>query len=169
MKIIYEKHGKARYVQKFSISALKKDPNVKLIGITKKSFEELASGINPPIYLPLGVDDKLFNEKSEENSPLNIGYVGMLETHSVDKGVLSACKEILKINENIQTKTTIVGGPEKKIDEINQLVNEFNQQNNFEIRSFVPHNKVPEIISKFDKYSAYSSIKPRLYDTLPNR
>ena len=25
-----------------------------------------------------------------------------------------------------------------------------NQQNNFEIRSFVPHNKVPEIISKFD-------------------
>ena len=146
----YEKHGKARYVQKFSISALKKDPNVKLIGITKKSFEELDSGINPPIYLPLGVDDKLFNKKSEENSPLNIGYVGMLETHSVDKGVLSACKEILKINENIQTKTTIVGGPEKKIDEINQLVNEFNQQNNFEIRSFVPHNKVPEIISKFD-------------------
>ena len=40
-------------------------------------------------------------------------------------------KSLLKINENIQTKTTIVGGPEKKINEINQLVNQFNQQNNF--------------------------------------
>ena len=46
----YEKHGKARYVQKFSISGLKKDPSVKMIGITKKSFEELVSRQSTDIF-----------------------------------------------------------------------------------------------------------------------
>lgn len=146
----YEKHGKARYVQKFSISRLKKDSNVKLIGITKKSVEELSSGINPPIHLPLGVNNKLFINKIDGNKPLNIGYVGMLETHGIDKGVLKACKEIIKINSTLQTKTTIVGGPQEKLNEINKLVDEFNQQNNFDIKSFVPHHEVPRIVSRFD-------------------
>ena len=146
----YEKHGRARYVQKFSISRLKKDRNVKLIGITKKSVEDLSSGVNPPLHLPLGVDDKIFIKKISENNPLNIGYVGMLETHGVDKGVLRACAEIIKINSNLQTKTTIAGGPEEKINEIIQLVNEHGQEKNFDIDNFVPHNEVPGIISKFD-------------------
>ena len=82
----YEKHGKARYVQKFSISRLKKDSNVKLIGITKKSVEELSSGINPPIHLPLGVNNKLFINKIDGNKPLNIGYVGCLKLTVLTRG-----------------------------------------------------------------------------------
>ncbi len=44
----YEKHGEAKYIQKFSISKLKRDNNVQMIGITKKSYEELFDSINPP-------------------------------------------------------------------------------------------------------------------------
>jgi glycosyltransferase involved in cell wall biosynthesis len=140
-KSFYEKHGEAKYIQKFSISKLKRDKNVQMIGITNKSYKELSDSINPPIYLPLGVDRQLFFPKHLKTSRLTIGYVGMLETHNVDKGVLNACKEIVKINNDFETKTIIVSGPNKKLEEIKKF---------FEINEFVPHEEVPEIISKFD-------------------
>lgn len=146
----YEKHGEAKYIQKFSISKLKRDNNVQMIGITKKSYEELFDSINPPIYLPLGVDRELFFPKHLKTSHLTIGYVGMLETHNVDKGVLNACKEIVKINNDFETKTIIVGGPNKKLEEIKKFVEVNNKSSYFEINEFVPHEEVPEIISKFD-------------------
>ena len=149
-KSFYEKHGEAKYIQKFSISKLKKDKNVQVIGITYKSYEELSDSINPPIYLPLGVDKKLFFPKNFKTSNLTIGYVGMLETHSVDKGVLNACKEIVKINNDFETKTIIVGGPNKKLEEIKKFIEINNKSSYFEINEFVPHEEVPEIISKFD-------------------
>ena len=149
-KSFYEKHGEAKYIQKFSISKLKRDKNVQMIGITNKSYEELSDSINPPIYLPLGVDRKLFFPKSLKTSDLTIGYVGMLETHNVDKGVLNACKEIVKINSDFETKTVIVGGPNKKLEEIKKFVEINNKNSYFEINEFVPHEEVPEIISKFD-------------------
>lgn len=149
-KSFYEKHGEAKYIQKFSISKLKRDKNVQMIGITKKSYEELSDSINPPIYLPLGVDRKLFFPKNLETSHLTIGYVGMLETHNVDKGVLNACKEIVKLNNDFETKTIIVGGPNKKLEEIKKFVEINNKSSYFEINKFVPHEEVPEIISKFD-------------------
>lgn len=149
-KSFYEKHGEAKYIQKFSISKLKKDKNVQMIGITKKSYEELSDSINPPIYLPLGVDRRLFFPKHLKTSHLTIGYVGMLETHNVDKGVLNACKEIVKINNDFETKTIIVGGPNKKLEEIKKFVEVNNNSSYFEINEFVPHEEVPEIISKFD-------------------
>ena len=149
-KSFYEKHGEAKYIQKFSISKLKRDKNVQMIGITNKSFEELSDSINPPIYLPLGVDKKIFFPRNLETSDLTIGYVGMLETHNVDKGVLDACKEIIKINNDFETKTIIVGGPNKKLEEIRKFVEINNKSSYFEINEFVPHEKVPEIISMFD-------------------
>ena len=149
-KSFYEKHGEAKYIQKFSISKLKRDKNVQMIGITNKSFEELSDSINPPIYLPLGVDKKIFFPRNLETSDLTIGYVGMLETHNVDKGVLDACKEIIKINNDFETKTIIVGGPNKKLEEIRKFVEINNKSSYFEINEFVPHEKVPEIISRFD-------------------
>ena len=149
-KSFYEKHGEAKYIQKFSISKLKRDNNVQMIGITKKSYEELFDSINPPIYLPLGVDRQLFFPKHLKTSHLTIGYVGMLETHNVDKGVLNACKEIVKINNDFETKTIIVGGPNKKLEEIKKFVEVNNKSSYFEINEFVPHEEVPEIISRFD-------------------
>ena len=56
----YEKHGEAKFIQKFSLSRLKKDKNVVLVGITKKSVDDMANGVNKPIYLPLGVNNKIF-------------------------------------------------------------------------------------------------------------
>ncbi len=149
-KSFYEKHGEAKYIQKFSISKLKRDKNVQMIGITNKSYKELSDSINPPIYLPLGVDRQLFFPKHLDTSDLTIGYVGMLETHNVDKGVLNACKEIVKINNDFETKTIIVGGPNKKLEEIKKFVEANNMSSYFEINEFVPHEEVPEIISKFD-------------------
>ena len=149
-KSFYEKHGEAKYIQKFSISKLKRDNNVQMIGITKKSHEELSDSTIPPIYLPLGVDRKLFFPKDLKTSHLTIGYVGMLETHNVDKGVLNACKEIVKINNDFETKTIIVGGPNKKLEEIKKFVEVNSMSSYFEINEFVPHEEVPEIISKFD-------------------
>ena len=146
----YEKHGEAKYIQKFSISKLKRDKNVQMIGITKKSYEEISDSINPPIYLPLGVDRQLFFPKHLKTSNLTIGYVGMLETHNVDKGVLNACKEIVKINNDFETKTIIVGGPYKKLEEIKKFVEVNNKSSYFEINEFVPHEEVPEIIYRFD-------------------
>ena len=149
-KSFYEKHGEAKYIQKYSISKLKRDNNVQMIGITKKSYKELFDSINPPIYLPLGVDRQLFFPKHLKTSHLTIGYVGMLETHNVDKGVLNACKEIVKINNDFETKTIIVGGPNKKLEEIKKFVEVNSMSSYFEINEFVPHEEVPEIISKFD-------------------
>ena len=149
-KSFYEKHGEAKYIQKFSISKLKRDKNVQMIGITNKSYKELSDSINPPIYLPLGVDRQLFFPKHLKTTDLTIGYVGMLETHNIDKGVLNACKEIVKVNNDFETKTIIVGGPEKKLEEIKKFVEFNNMSSYFEFNEFVPHAEVPEIISKFD-------------------
>ena len=71
-KIIYEKHGEAKYIQKFSISKIKKNKNALLVGVTQESFNELFGSINQPLYLPNGVDEGLFkvldvNKNAEYN------------------------------------------------------------------------------------------------------
>ena len=146
----YEKHGEAKFIQKFSLSRLKKDKNVVLVGITKKSVDDMANGVNKPIYLPLGVNNKIFFPSNTSNNSLTIGYVGLLETHGIDKGVLDACKEIVKINTISPTKTVIVGGPVSKLNEIKSFVDDNNQGDNFEILDFIPHEMVPSIVSSFD-------------------
>ena len=146
----YEKHGEAKFIQKFSLSRLKKDKSVVLVGITKKSVDDMANGVNKPIYLPLGVNNKIFFPNNTSNKNLTIGYVGLLETHGIDKGVLDACKEIVKINAISPTKTVIVGGPTSKLNEIKSFVDDNNQGDNFEILDFVPHEMVPSIVSSFD-------------------
>lgn len=148
--LLYEKHGQAKYIQKISISKLKKLKNAFLISITKKSHEDLANSINPALYLPLGVDNKTFKPRNKtKNEQIKVGYVGFLETHGVDKGVSKAVKEILKLQKEIEFSTTIAGGPEYKINEIRNLVSS-DPNNNFEISDFIPHKDVPSIISNFD-------------------
>ena len=58
--IIYEKHGEAKYIQKISISRLKKNKNALLIGVTKESFKQLSKNFSKTLYLPNGVDEELF-------------------------------------------------------------------------------------------------------------
>ena len=148
--IIYEKHGVARFIQKFSISRLKKDKNVYLIAVTKQSLNNLNKSINKPLYLPNGVDRKLFKPVVSKNEIIKIGYIGFLETYGIDKGVLSSVKEIAEINNKVTTNTLIVGGPKKKLDEITDYIKKINQKENFTIKDFVPHTKVPELISNLN-------------------
>ncbi len=147
---IYEKHGVARFIQKFSISRLKKDENVYLIAVTKQSLNDLSRAINEPLYLPNGVDRELFKPGVLKNEMIKIGYIGFLETYGIDKGVLSSVKEIAEINNKLTTNTLIVGGPQKKLDEITEYIEKINQKENFTIKDFVPHTKVPELISNLN-------------------
>ena len=147
---IYEKHGVARFIQKFSISKLKKDKNVYSIAVTKQSFNDLNKSINKPLYLPNGVDRELFKPVVSKNEIIKIGYIGFLETYGIDKGVLSSVKEIAEINNKVTTNTLIVGGPKKKLDEITDYIEKINQKENFTIKDFVPHTKVPELISNLN-------------------
>ncbi len=147
---IYEKHGVARFIQKFSISRLKKDKNVYLIAVTKQAINDLSRAINKPLYLPNGVDRELFKPTVLRNEIIKIGYIGFLETYGIDKGVMSSVKEIAEINNKLTTNTLIVGGPQKKLDEITDYLEKINQKENFTIRSFVPHTKVPELISNLN-------------------
>ena len=147
---IYEKHGVARFIQKFSISRLKKDKNVYLIAVTKQSLNDLNKSINKPLYLPNGVDRELFKPAVSKNEIIKIGYIGFLETYGIDKGVLSSVKEIAEINNKVTTNTLIVGGPKKKLDEITDYIEKINQKENFTIKDFVPHTKVPELISNLN-------------------
>ena len=147
---IYEKHGVARFIQKFSISRLKKDKNVCLIAVTKQSLNDLNKSINKPLYLPNGVDRELFKPVVSKNEIIKIGYIGFLETYGIDKGVLSSVKEIAEINNKVTTNTLIVGGPKKKLDEITDYIEKINQKENFTIKDFVPHTKVPELISNLN-------------------
>ena len=147
---IYEKHGVARFIQKFSISKLKKDKNVYLIAVTKQSLNDLNKSINKPLYLPNGVDRELFKPVVSKNEIIKIGYIGFLETYGIDKGVLGSVKEIAEINHKVTTNTLIVGGPKKKLDEITDYIEKINQKENFTIKDFVPHTKVPELISNLN-------------------
>ena len=147
---IYEKHGVARFIQKFSISRLKKDKNVYLIAVTKQSLNDLNKSINKPLYLPNGVDRELFKPVVSKNEIIKIGYIGFLETYGIDKGVLSSVKEIAEINNKVTTNTLIVGGPKKKLDEITDYIEKINQKENFTIKDFVLHTKVPELISNLN-------------------
>ena len=147
---IYEKHGVARFIQKFSISKLKKDKNVYLIAVTKQSLNDLNKSINKPLYLPNGVDRELFKPVVSKNEIIKIGYIGFLETYGIDKGVLSSVKEIAEINNKVITNTLIVGGPKKKLDEITDYIEKINQKENFTIKDFMPHTKVPELISNLN-------------------
>ena len=147
---IYEKHGVARFIQKFSISKLKKDKNVYLIAVTKQSLSDLNKAINKPLYLPNGVDRELFKPAVSKNEIIKIGYIGFLETYGIDKGVLSSVKEIAEINNKVTTNTLIVGGPKKKLDEITDYIEKINQKENFTIKDFMPHSKVPELISNLN-------------------
>jgi glycosyltransferase involved in cell wall biosynthesis len=148
--LIYEKHGEGRFVQKFFTSKLKKIKNAFLIGVTEKSFKEIEDAINQPLKLPNGVDTTLFKPKSGLNDQLNVGYVGYLETYGIDKGVLNSTKELIKIRKDINFSTTIIGGPEYKINEIKELILENDCEDFFNISNSIPHIDVPMIISEFD-------------------
>ena len=150
-KIIYEKHGEAKYIQKFSISKIKKNKNALLVGVTQESFNELFGSINQPLYLPNGVDEGLFKVLDvNKNANITIGYLGMLETYGIEKGVLESVKKIDHLNNKYFLNTKVIGGPEHKLQEIKDYVDTSKFKDRYFISSVVPHKEVPSLLNQFD-------------------
>ena len=150
-KIIYEKHGEAKYIQKFSISKIKKNKNSLLVGVTQESFNELFGSINQPLYLPNGVDEDLFKVLNvDKNENITIGYLGMLETYGVDKGVLESVKKIDNLNNKYFLNTKVIGGPEHKLQELKHYIDTSKFKDRYFISSVVPHKEVPSLLNQFD-------------------
>ena len=150
-KIIYEKHGEAKYIQKFSISKIKKNKNSLLVGVTQESFNELFGSINQPLYLPNGVDEDLFKVLNvDKNENITIGYLGMLETYGVDKGVLESVKKIDNLNNKYFLNTKVIGGPEHKLQELKHYIDTSKFKDRYFISSVVPHKEVPNLLNQFD-------------------
>lgn len=63
--VIYEKHGQAKYIQKLSISILKKSKNTLMIGVTEFAFNELSKDFNNALYLTNGVDKNFISQKKK--------------------------------------------------------------------------------------------------------
>lgn len=146
--VIFEKHGRAKYIQRLSMSRLK---NALLVGVTKQSKEELSKYSKNSLYLPNGVDENIFKfKKIDSENEIRIGYVGMLETYGVDKGVLDAIKKINLLNDKHNLFTQIVGGPEKKLEEIKSYINSHSDKEKFSVKSRVPHDEVPSLLNTLD-------------------
>ena len=150
-RIIYEKHGAGKFIQKYIVKKLSKYENVFFVGTSKTSYIELLS-LSPDrtIYLTNGVDLNSYKTKEslEKKPKLNIGYIGMLETYGEDKGVKKAFLELKNIAKDYDFKLTLIGGPKEKIDEI---VEEFKDTNIELLYKYkIPKNQVPKYIKNLD-------------------
>ena len=164
--VVYEKHGQARYIQKLSISILKKSNNVLMVGVTEFATNELSVNFDNTLYLPNGVDNNIFLRK-ETNLSINnitVGYIGMLETYGVDKGVLNSIIEIDKISTEVRLNVEVIGGTENKLNELREFIKTTNSDKNYIIKSIIPHEKVPDTLNNFD-----IGIVPYPSDTHMNR
>ena len=121
--LVFEKHGAARYLQKISIKKLSKYSKINFIATSKKSFEELSKvNTDKTLYLPNSVDISRYkNTQKYFSKSVNIGYVGMLETYGVKKGVYEAFMELYKLSKKYKIILTIIGDPSierKRIENI---------------------------------------------------
>ena len=150
--VIYEKHGQARYIQKISISILKKSKNTLMIGVTEFAFNELSKDFNNALYLTNGVDKNFISQKEKVLSlnRVTIGYIGMLETYGVDKGVLNSIKEIDKLSTKTKLNIEVIGGPENKLNELRDFIKTASQDKNYLVKSSIPHSEVSEVLKNFD-------------------
>ena len=112
-KLIYEKHGAGKYLQKIVIRQLSKFDNTYFVGTSKTSYFELKSLLdNRSIYLTNGVNTSEFKHEAVKSPKLNIGYVGMLETYGIDKSK-KAFDELKSIATKYNFKLTLVGNCRK--------------------------------------------------------
>ena len=150
--VIYEKHGQAKYIQKLSISILKKSKNTLMIGVTEFAYNELSKNFNNTLYLTNGVDKNFISQKEKvlSSNPLTIGYIGMLETYGVDKGVLDSIKTIDKLATKTKLNIEIIGGPEHKLNELRDFIKTSNEGKNYLVKPSIPHSEVSEALRNFD-------------------
>lgn len=149
-KIIFEQHGRAKYLQKLFIKLISNE-NAYFVGTTQYSFKKLKK-INPKsIYLPNGVDLEKFKiTQNQKRETITVGYAGMLETYDTDKGVLNSVRAMLDLMDELNFKVKIIGGPEHKLAEIRNLVKDNLYENNFQILGWVDQDKLASEVQNFD-------------------
>ena len=150
--VIYEKHGQAKYIQKLSISILKKSTNTLMIGVTEFAHNELSKNFNNALYLTNGVDKNFISQKEKplQSNLVTIGYIGMLETYGVDKGVLNSIKEIDKLSIETKLNIEVIGGPEHKLNELRGFIETSRDDKNYSVKPSIPHNEVAKVLKNFD-------------------
>ena len=150
--VIYEKHGQAKYIQKLSISILKKSTNTLMIGVTEFAYNELSKNFNNALYLTNGVDKNFISQKEKplQSNLVTIGYIGMLETYGVDKGVLNSIKEIDKLSIETKLNIEVIGGPEHKLNELRGFIETSREDKNYSVKPSIPHNEVAKVLRNFD-------------------
>ncbi len=150
--VIYEKHGQAKYIQKLSISILKKSTNTLMIGVTEFAHNELSKNFNNALYLTNGVDKNFISQKEKplQSNLVTIGYIGMLETYGVDKGVLNSIKEIDKLSIETKLNIEVIGGPEHKLNELRGFIETSRDDKNYSVKPSIPHNEVAKVLRNFD-------------------
>ena len=77
-KVIFEKHGEGKRLQKLFIKRLNKEGSC-LIGTTKLSYEELKKVNNQTLYLPNGVDLKSLNQTELKLKILRLAMLACLK------------------------------------------------------------------------------------------
>ena len=91
-----------------------------------------------------------FRKQNTNGDEITIGYLGMLETYGVDKGVLEAVVKIDELNSQYTINTKIIGGPKNKLNEIKTFVSNSKYKDKYYIDDFISHKDVPSFISQFD-------------------
>ena len=123
-----------------------------MIGVTEFAFNELSKNFNNALYLTNGVDKNFISKKEKPlpSNPVTIGYIGMLETYGVDKGVLNSIKEIDKLSTETKLNIEVIGGPEHKLNELRDFIETSNEDKNYSVKPSIPHNEVSEVLRNFD-------------------
>ncbi len=148
--IIFEKHGAAKYLQRISIKLLSVYPKTNFIATSKHSYKELVKLKNAKtLYLPNGVDTERYNNSDKKFTEiLNIGYVGMLETYGVKKGVYEAFKELSNLSKKYKISLTLIGDPLHERQRIEDIFK--NSDVKLISKPRIPLSEVAEEMKKLD-------------------
>ena len=167
--IIFEMHGRARRIQALALKLLDRKASSRAIFISSSQHGKedlLQRKLRTKIeYLHNSVDLDLFKPSKKINPAssvlgecLHVGYVGQLETYGVDKGLyltIDAFHRALNLKPHKDCgpiKLTIIGGPDKSVEELKKYLNEKKQQESI-IIDYLGQKKQAElapIISGFD-------------------
>lgn len=149
-KLVFEQHGQAKYIQKLFINKLKSEDSF-FIGTTKKSYENLLSINKNSIYLPNAVNTDIFYPNLNKSfEKLVVGYVGMLETYGVDKGVFKSVEKLILLMNKFDFEVKIIGGPEIKLNQIKDLVSSSNFKDKFELINRLNQREAANLMRSLD-------------------
>ncbi len=127
------------------------------IGVSNETCEYLEKiekiPLNKIFYLPLGIDEEIFNSFSKDNKSKDYFIVTQTGKLSDDKKPQWLAQAIIQLldKKNYKIKLNLVGGGSKKIiDQIKKSFKKSNLENNLVINDFVEVKKLTSIFQNSD-------------------